>query len=711
MRSPFDEIPEGVRTGASPLPTGATIEHPERAKVKDGRVGGIDRILLERIRGTHGGKAWGGADKKHIAATGAGKAGHRGRAIALVPHGMKKSGPVSVIVHFHGIDIGPYAGTSGMRETGDRPEDVEHFQLPQQLEAYTKKHPGGRVVVLMPLGATMKAGKGFTVDFGLRDMDTFVDDCLGQLGLGDAGGRVYLSAHSGGGFTISALMNDPGRLPKRYRFGGVFGFESFHGDLGTWSKLVTDRLDADLATLEALNDEKAQLAYLRAQGFRFAAFGGSNTGYTNRVTALRNAILDWFKKRQDRLKKATARKAGVLDQLWRNYQAIYAKQAHMAALAQDSHFESVLESLGGSAPVSAPAPAPVLHQDGPAEPKPPAKKEEDPAPAAEASADRPFRLQRYPSDEGDLAKARKLKVLVPKKGHKREIAKAPAVYLVDVLKEAKIPEADKWFDQFTTDLRFLGRRFRQPIHRHLAEHLREVEKELTVKYGGPDKDPVLAGKVLGLDENIIGARAYPTVAAVSMHMFGLAIDVNYKHNPMIHPGGSENEVFARAGELVDGKKSKLTIGMSHAEASRLNKLIVEYFRLAKDRKALAAKLKGAGGFWKGMEVESAQQRIENDLSEKPVSAKEAKKRGIASTAGGLAYRWARGDDIEMIRTQGFLNLKEELVRGLKMNWGGSYGDMMHFDMRDDGSKGQAIYAAINRYFAKLKREADAPGPQ
>jgi hypothetical protein len=64
----------------------------------------------------------------------------------------------------------------------------------------------------------------------------------------------------------------------------------------------------------------------------------------------------------------------------------------------------------------------------------------------------------------------------------------------------------------------------------------------------------------------------------------------------------------------------------------------------------------------------------------------------------------------MIRTQGFLNLKEELVRGLKMNWGGSYGDMMHFDMRDDGSKGQAIYAAINRYFAKLKREADAPGP-
>jgi hypothetical protein len=45
-----------------------------------------------------------------------------------------------------------------------------------------------------------------------------------------------------------------------------------------------------------------------------------------------------------------------------------------------------------------------------------------------------------------------------------------------------------------------------------------------------------------------------------------------------------------------------------------------------------------------------------------------------------------------------------------MNWGGSYGDMMHFDMRDDGSKGQAIYAAINRYFKHLKEEADKPDP-
>jgi hypothetical protein len=176
----------------------------------------------------------------------------------------------------------------------------------------------------------------------------------------------------------------------------------------------------------------------------------------------------------------------------------------------------------------------------------------------------------------------------------------------------------------------------------------------------------------------------------------------------VHPGGGENEVFARAGELIDGKKSKLKVGMSYAEASRLNDMIVKYFRLAKDRKALAEKLKTAGGFWKGMDIDAAQKRIEDDLSEKPVSAKEAKKRGIDATAGGLAYRWARGGDVEMIRRQGFLHLKEDLVRGFKMNWGGSYGDMMHFDMRDDGSKGQAIYAAINRYFKRLKEEADKP---
>src|SRR5439155_23438661 len=121
--------------------------------------GGIDRVILAGLSGTQGGKSWAGAgaSRVHISATGSGKAGHRGRAVALVPHGMRGGGPISVVVHFHGIDIGRYTGSSGMRETGERPEDVKDFQLPQQLQTFTKKHAGARVVVLMPLGATVKA--------------------------------------------------------------------------------------------------------------------------------------------------------------------------------------------------------------------------------------------------------------------------------------------------------------------------------------------------------------------------------------------------------------------------------------------------------------------------------------------------------------------------------------------------------------------------
>ena len=37
-----------------------------------------------------------------------------------------------------------------------------------------------------------------------------------------------------------------------------------------------------------------------------------------------------------------------------------------------------------------------------------------------------------------------------------------------------------------------------------------------------------------------------------------------------------------------------------------------------------------------------------------------------------------------------MNVTQDLVRGLKMNWGASYGDNMHFDLRTDGGKGEAI---------------------
>jgi hypothetical protein len=196
-----------------------------------------------------------------------------------------------------------------------------------------------------------------------------------------------------------------------------------------------------------------------------------------------------------------------------------------------------------------------------------------------------------------------------------------------------------------------------------------------------------------------------------MHMFGLAIDVNYTHNPFI--GASANDVLERAGQLVHGgadpkKKTAWSSNMSYKGLSELNKTLTDYFALARNRAGLEAKLKTATGPWADLRNDpaKAQQAIEDDLSAKPVKGDKSKH--IAGSRGGLAWRWARGNKIDVIRATGFMNVKEELVRGLKMNWGAAYGDNMHFDLRTDGADGQKIFGAIAAYMKKLKQDADAP---
>jgi hypothetical protein len=364
LRAPVNDPPEGVNPGVA-LPTGTTTPDACTVKVRAGQVGNVDRVLLDGLPGSQG-RGWddGAADKGHIAVTGKGPRGHRGRAIAIVPHGMKGDRPVSVVVHLHGMDIYSYKGSSGMRETGDRPEDVKYFQIPQQLEAFTKKHPEARVVVLMPLGVTAGGMSKFGID-DFDDFDAYLDAALGQLGLSGKNGTLYLSAHSGGGFTISGLASNVSWHPKRYRFGGVFAFESVHDtDIDAWQRLIRGHLGADLAELRKRRRVAgAQLDYLHNEGFRFAAFGG----YRGRVMTLRRTILDWFAKHRDDLRDVMD-DSRVLDLLWRNYQAAEEDAGHMEALSKSSHFESVLESLVDAGAAAKPTPAAAPKQPG--DPKP-----------------------------------------------------------------------------------------------------------------------------------------------------------------------------------------------------------------------------------------------------------------------------------------------------------------------------------------------------
>jgi hypothetical protein len=68
------------------------------------------------------------------------------------------------------------------------------------------------------------------------------------------------------------------------------------------------------------------------------------------------------------------------------------------------------------------------------------------------------------------------------------------------------------------------------------------------------------------------------------------------------------------------------------------------------------------------------------------------------------WLWQRTGSEEEIRTGGFLDLRKELVEGIGLDWGGAYGYMMHFDMRNTG-KGVRISAAINSYREERERES------
>jgi hypothetical protein len=271
----------------------------------------------------------------------------------------------------------------------------------------------------------------------------------------------------------------------------------------------------------------------------------------------------------------------------------------------------------------------------------------------------------------------------PEKGI-AEIKEAPADYADKILQKAGLdPKA--WFSSFTT-INFLGFHVGE-IHTELAAHLKAVEKKLAAAHGGDQQDPKLAGQNLGLNEAIGGARHAPTGTAFSMHLFGLAIDVNYTSNPWISE--SANPVFERAGLLVTGKKMQFKAGMSFAELKALDETLETYFSYLDKPDDLRAKLApaaaGQANFWSGKSADDALKQITQDLD-------------------SVAAKWQRTQAKDIIKKGGFLNLSEDLVKGLELDWGASYGDIMHFDMRNKGS-GRKIQSAIGQY--KAEKEAEA----
>ena len=246
------------------------------------------------------------AHGKDVADTAGTGAGLKGRAIAIVPNSLKggPAGEIAVLVHFHGIG-------KALRGRGDNPRDVDHYQVEQQIDAFTTANPGTRIVALLPIGVQTENDEGkHGVSFGNFNTDAFVKAAFGALGgalpAGATPGDVIMSAHSGGGLQLGAMLSSGKGLPGRMK--GVFLFEALHGDVDNYVTFVKGRLEADLKALEGAQSTgvfdtdifKSQAAYLDGS-LHVVAFGGAKgddktKGYAAKTLKSRTAVLEWWEK-------------------------------------------------------------------------------------------------------------------------------------------------------------------------------------------------------------------------------------------------------------------------------------------------------------------------------------------------------------------------------------------------------------------------------
>lgn len=299
-----------------------------------------------------------------------------------------------------------------------------------------------------------------------------------------------------------------------------------------------------------------------------------------------------------------------------------------------------------------------------------------------------------------------------------------------MLKEAGYDPASKWWDDFTS-IKLLGKTAAH-IHTSFARQLKNAELKIvanvtaTAEYkkwvtdnavAKPD-DPASVGKFLGITgyATIRGTEEESSYA--SMHLFGLAIDFNYTQNPWISDDSGSKTYKDKDKKIPTSKTAKLqacldraggligkTLTYNHVNAddfkynmsdtydnfSTIDKGVEQYFGLGKDDKD--ADLKAlldttTDPFWKGKTTEEARKLIEADLKE-------------------MSALWSRKGQEEMIRTNGIMDLHKGVVTGMGdvgLDWGGKYGDMMHFDMRNVGLGKKIQASKYKGDVVKLKKE-------
>lgn len=318
---------------------------------------------------------------------------------------------------------------------------------------------------------------------------------------------------------------------------------------------------------------------------------------------------------------------------------------------------------------------------------------------------------------------------------------------------ASAPHKD-YISRFVVQATFLGLPISGGVHKEMLPRLREVEKRLGFKSGSPGADQHGVGTISG----------YQSPGFRSLHSWGLAVDINYATNPYImHEAGEEKldkqlgPVYHRIARLMLRRDSVIPKGITGSGGPKgfYSQLVEEsdamqkYFKLMQDLPALEKFVQttdGAAGLKLAFSASSTsaadvQRQMMNDWSLLTTSKGPAIPAGpnatevcpsagactqkpypkATSASGDRPFAGAKNAAPPAGRSpvNGFIDLRPELVTALTdanllggpgLRWGatdfgGQSGDVMHFDMGNQGV-GSKVFITIQKVKAEI-REAEA----
>ncbi len=307
------------------------------------------------------------------------------QAIVVIPDNLRMNQSVEVLVHLHGQNV-------GYRQSGGSVRDIAVDEIEQQVRL-----SGRNMIGILPQGIYTSGANSF----GNIDQNAYLQEVWDFLTANNLWtnpvpapppaapprGRLVLSAHSGGGFQLTAMLdadrlaahNDPAQAnpasaANSTGLGGVFLFDNIHNATQATQVInwVVLQMNHDYLRLSEIANntadpaarQTAQLTYL-AQSMRFRGYFShtSNDYYARNYRPLLHALNAWFDSgtlRTPAVAWASFTTADVMTALHNNYQVVDVGHSnHDAILGRDHRLQQALGTLPtvGTPAAAVPQPA------------------------------------------------------------------------------------------------------------------------------------------------------------------------------------------------------------------------------------------------------------------------------------------------------------------------------------------------------------------